>query len=414
MNRILILLTLCLLFSCENEDIIPEPILTPLITIDSENADINSGKRFYFVTTLEGKFLGFKQIEGLKINVLHIESAEIPDKFNVHRLYIFDNSDIQILESFFNTDQTLFTHKPVCESTFEKIGNCSINITGPTYEVYILSYPGGSYSSTSPSGIYSIHENLETILYNGYNFLFTFLKKDQQYYYKYFFDLSPTETYSFQLDPTTMETNFNLKVLNAPEGIFFTDESNIQSVILSNTCFYRGTNLYNEVSNNAKTLSIFATPIDNEKYYKCNIIMQDENGKEYTYLRNGELPEFIPSLDCDITSANMDYDDIEITTNGSFDFIYGYYRVESDNVRNWFFYSDDDDMIKFPDIPAEITEQYPTLISSTFFETSTVKGEISLFEYSDINNYSDYMSDLLLNKYLGENSTLQRLTVRNY
>jgi hypothetical protein len=110
----------------------------------------------------------------------------------------------------------------------------------------------------------------------------------------------------------------------------------------------------------------------------------------------------------------LDYDNISITTQGSFDFIAGYYMGELNNAKSWEFHSDNPDLIEFPEIPAEIAEQYPGLTSSTFFETTTVLGYIWLSEYSEIENYSDFMSELNLNRYLGENSAVQKLTVKNY
>lgn len=414
MKRILILLTLCLLLSCDHENVTPEAKLNTLITVETDIGELYYGKRFYFVTTLDGELLAYKQIENQEINTLYTENDIIPDKFNVHRLFIPNDYEIRFLESFFNTNQTSFTDKSVCGETIESIGNCTIHITGPTYQSYLISYPGGAISASSPNQIYTINRNIETNLYQEHNFLFTFLKRDQQYFYKYFFDLSPNETYSFELDPTTMDTNFNLTVLNAPEGMSFLDQCAIRSVILGNLCYYRTCELYCENSNDAKTLLIFTTPIDHEKYYRSHIHLVVEDSKEYTYEKNGNLPESIPSLDFDITNSSLDYDNISISTNGSFDFISGNYRGEYNNSKNWQFYSDNPDLIKFPDIPVEITEQYPSITSGTFFETSTVKGYISLNEYSEVENYSDFISEFELNRYLGENSAWQKLTVRNY
>lgn len=417
MKRILTLLTLCLLFACnkENEDVIPETKLNPLITIDSENDGVlYYGKRFYFVTTLDGELLGYTQIKNQNTNVLYTESAVIPDKFNVHRLYVSNDNEVRFLESFFNTDQTYFTHNPICGNSFESIGNCTIHIEGPTYTNYVISYPSGSIGGFSPNQIYSLNRDIEVSLFQDYNFIFTFLKRDQQYYYKYYFDLNPNEIYSFELDPATMNTNFDLNVLSAPDGMSFSDEGDIESVILSNLCYYRVCALYSEISSDAKTLSIFATPMDHEIYYRCRINLLVDDDKTYTYQKNGELPELIPSLDFDITSTSLAYDNISFTTTGSYDLFSGNYMGENGNLKSWKFYSDHPEMIKFPDIPAEITEQYPTLASGTFFETLEINGFISLHEYSEINNYSDFMSELELNRYLGENSALQQLTVRNY
>jgi hypothetical protein len=401
------------LFSCDHENVTPEAKPNTLITVNTNLSELYFGKRFYFVTNLDGELLAYKQLENQEINVLYTENSIIPDKFNVHRLYVSNDNEIRFLESFFHTNQTSFTHKSVCEDVLESIGNCTINISGPTFTSYLISYPGGSVYAYSANEIYTINRNIETHLYDGHNFLFTFLQKDQQYYYKYFLDLNPNEIYNFELDPNTMNTNYNLKVLNAPESMFFLDQCNIQSVILGGLCYPSVCRLYSEISNDSIQLSIFVTPIGLEKYYKCRFHLLVEDDKEYTYHKLGNLPEFIPTLDFDITNSNLDFNNISLTTNGSFDVIIGNYRTES-NSKSWKFYSDNPDFIKFPDIPAEITDQYPTLTSSTYFGTSTVEGYISLNEYNEIENYSDFMSDFELNRYLGENSALQKLTVRNY
>lgn len=413
MKRILTLLILSLLFSCNKEDLTPEANPHTFITVETNIGELYTGKRFYFATTLDGELLAYKQLENQEINVLYTENA-IPDKFNVHRLYVSNDGEIRFLESFFNTNQTSFSNQPICENPIPKTGNCTIHISGPTYSRYMFSYPGGAYVSYSPNGFYTINHNIETSLYEGYNFLFTFLKREQQYYYKYFLDLNPNEIYDFELDPNTMDTNYSQKILNAPEGMLFLNQSSIQSVIIGGLCYNRVCQLYSEISIDSTKLSTFVTPIGLEKYYKSYIHMLVEDNKKYTYQKHGDLPESIPTLDFDITNSSLeDYNNLSLSTSGSFDVISGTFRMET-NAKNWRFYSDNADMLKFPLIPAEITEQYPTLTSTTYFETSTIMGYISLNDYGVIANYSDFIADFERNKYLDENKSLQTLTVSNY
>jgi len=412
MKRILLLLTLCLLFSCEQDDVTPEDKPNILITVTTNVFELYYGNRFYFVTDLDGDLLAYKQLEKQETNVLYTDNSVIPDKFNVHRLYVSNDYEAWFLESFLNTSQTSFTHYSGCENPLHSIGNCTINITGPTYKSYLISYPGGGASGYSPNEIFTLNRTFETYLYEGHNFLYTFLHREQQYFYKYFFDLNPNETYSFELDPNTMNTNYNMQVLDAPEDMhFLTNHSTIYSVILGGLCYYSACILYKETSIDSTQMSIFITPCGLEKYYKCQIHLQVEDDKEYGYYKHGSLPEYIPTLDFDINNYNLDVDNISLTTSSSFDVISGHYRNET-NAKNWQFYTDIADNIKFPEIPEEITDQHPAITSETFFGTATVAGSITLNKYSEIENYSEFMSDFELNKYLGENSALQKLTVK--
>jgi len=216
------------------------------------------------------------------------------------------------------------------------------------------------------------------------------------------------------MDPASMDTNFNVTVLDAPEGMYFKNyQYSISSVIVGNLMYYSRCELYGENSNKDKTFSIFTTPNDHQKYYKCRINMLDENNKEYALETTGNIPQSIPALDFDISASNLDYDDISINTTGSFDFISGIYR-ETGNSRNWTFYSDDPIAITFPELPAEITQIHPNLTSDTFFETETYQGYITLNEYSEVDNYADFISELNINRYQGENSTRLKLMVKNY
>jgi len=115
-------------------------------------------------------------------------------------------------------------------------------------------------------------------------------------------------------------------------------------------------------------------------------------------------------LDFDLSILSMDLDDIEITCTGTYDFISGYYRVDN-NSKNWYFYSDNPDMIKFPDIPSEITEIYPNITGSTFFETASLQSSISLNDYSDIENYGDFLTEFEWNRRIVDNSTGQKLRI---
>ena len=413
MKRIVIILIASLLISCEPENESPESNLNNFITVDPNNWWLQNGQCFYFVTTLDGELIAFKKLENHKINTLYFENDITPDKFNVHRLHVPNDSDHRYLRSYYNTSQSSFTDNYFCEQLEDPIGDCKIHISGPTYETYILSSPSGSTISSTfyPN---TINRTIETDLYQEHSFLFTFLKMDQQYYYKYFFDLNPDEIYSFELDPTIMETNFDLQVLNAPGGMFFIDNCEVKNVILGKSCYYTYCRLYSEISSDSTTLSIFNTPINPGKYFQSRIHLLLEDGKEYIYVKKGNLPEFIPLLDFDISSFSLDYDNISIKTTESFDFISGYYRGENHPYKSWSFYSDNPDLIKFPDFPEEITELYPSITFNTFFDTLTIEGNISLIENSEIENYTNFLAHFDYSRNQGENSALQNLTIKNY
>ena len=414
MKRIVIILIVSLFLSCERENESPGSNLNTFISVDPNNWWIDNGEYFYFVTTLDGELIAFKKLEDHKINTLYFENDITPNKFNVHRLYVPNDSDHRYLKSYFNTNQTSFTDNQDCEQLPDLIGDCKIHITGPSYETYILSSPSGGMISTVFYQNNPINRTIETDLYQEHSFLFTFLKKDQQYYYKYFFDLNPDENYSFELDPTTMDTDFDIQLLNAPEEMFFLEDCKIKNVILGKLCYYSYCRLYSEINGDSTTLSIFNTPINPGKYFQSRIHLQVKDSKEYIYLKNGNLPGFIPPLGFDISASNLDYDNISITTTGSFDFINGYYRGENYPYKSWSFNSDNPDLIKFPDIPAEITELYPSITIDTFFDTLTVEANISLIEYSEYENYAEYLADYGYIRDLGENSALQNLSIKNY
>lgn len=412
MKKILTFLILALLFSCEKDNETPEAEPEIFITIATNVFELSYADRHYFITDLDGQLLVYKKLEMQETNILYAENFEIPDKFNVHRLYVSKEYDVHYLESFLNTSQTSYTHYSACESPLQSMGNCTVNIVGPTYTSYLISYPAGGNGGYSPNQSHALNRTCETYLYDGHNFLYALLHRDQQYYYQYFFDLEPNEIYNFELDPNTMNTDYNIQIVDAPEGTLFLN-GHIKSVILGGPCYYSRCSVYEEISTDSTQMSIFITPCGLEKYYQSNIYLQVDENRDYRFSKHGDIPEYIPLLDFDFTNYNLDVDNISLTTSGSYDIINGNYRNET-NAKNWDFYTDIAENIKFPEIPEEITNQHPTITNDAFFGTSNVAGTISLIEYTEIDNYPEFMSDFEQYKRLGENAASQTLTVRNY
>ena len=401
-----------MIISCEKDDETSEVKPEVLITVSTNISELNYGNRFYFVTDMDGKLLAYKQLEKQETNVLYSNNAVIHEKFNVHRLFVSLNYESWFMESFLNTSQTFYTQHSACEPPEQNSGNCTIQVIGPTYKVYLLSYPGGSETGYSINEMTPINRTFDTFLYDGYNFLYTFLHREQQYFYKYFHDLEPNETYTFELDPSTMYTDSDIHILDAPVGMYFDDNhSSIYSIVLGGLCYHKPYLLYSETSDDSMQLSTFITSCGLELYYKSQIYLQLDNGIQYRYNKHGSLPEYIPALNFGFTDYNLDLDNISITTHGSFDVVTGRYRNLT-NAKSWQFYADISD-IEFPDIPEQITNIHPGISNESFFGTPTVYGYISLEEFTHIENYADFMSDLEQNRFLGENAASQKLSVSN-
>lgn len=412
MTRLFIILTAYILLSCDSDEVLPEARLDPFITIEADNGYF--GQVFYFATTLEGELLGYVEIESRKINTLNSDSSLFPEKYNVHRLYISDNSNVKRLESFFNTSKNHFVEKDNCDDPYVSLGNCNIQISGPTYQNFLISAPTQGAGNSSLNETFNIEENIDTELYQDHNFLFTFLKRNQKYYYEYFFDLSPNENYWFELNPNTMNTDYEMKLLDAPEGMIFLDDGNIQSVILSKKCFSSRYNLFSERSMENNNLSVFTTPIDHVKYYTCLFNLSVDNKKEYTYITEGSIPDLIPQLEFDITNSNLEINNLSITPTGKYDAILGDFRGEVSSLKNWIFYSDNPNTIKFPEFPSEILKIYPSLTGTGFFETSNVISKVSLYDHSEITNYLDFINQLELRSDFDHKMELKILTVKNH
>jgi len=384
-----------------------------ILRIYVDNSIYNYAQAVYFVTNSEGVLIASKKVENSTTNILYKDESIELEAYNLHK-FVFYNDSTYYLESLFDINLSYFTDNQCCnaQNMFPYIGNCSFNFTDiPQCDWYSMHFPSGGQANLPGSR--------STDLFTGNNFLFTFIKKSNNYYYKYYYDFTPGQTYSISLDTNLMESDVVIKYINAPENLKFKDSYIRRYLNGDYMCYAADHGIYTEEQDDSTRLNIVCPPDNNEpfKYYYSKLgFVNTNDSKQYLYSYLGDIPSNIPQFNFDIEIQNYHMDELDILLFGEYDFLYGEYSMGQgySNLNKWKFYTNNSENVEFPVLPGEVLRLMPDLTSGSFIERENSFYKFSVYNVNEIIDYNDFINKYLNCRQTDKYQEYQMISIREY
>ncbi len=408
MKYLYIVVLSIVLFSCEKEN---NPEKKILIEVDANSSSLNDKDIVYFITSLDGELLASKKIENNTLNVIYNETNIGQEKYNVHRFENISNSEYNLI-SFFNTDKKLFEEKERCSTPFydvyKYLGTCIFNFVDiPNYDYYDV-----CHSSGGSGGNTSIKQEQQCDFYNGYGFLYTFIKENNSFYYKYYDNFVPNTTYDISLNTDLMKSDMQIHTIPIPQNLNVYSVFNQGCFDYVAQCYTTSHYNYTETDYDLGEIKIIVPPNSSVKHYESEFTFSNEN-KKYVYFNRGAIPTSIPQYNFNIELNSDDIDNIDFKITGDYGLLLGEYNGENFD-KNWKFYTDNPAYVNFPVLPDEILALNPYISKDDFSGTQLQHSSFKLINDKDKNSYVDFKSILDHNFNINNANDRQYITIEQW
>ena len=307
------------------------------------------------------------------------------NKFDIH--FVISYTDIYATEHYFLETHrdfkpgklTLYSVIPSPATIVPQIGSASITVTDlPNEFNYSIGYGrGSSLQNSGTSGQFS-RSILLFDLPNGLCDAYILIESDNEQGFMRLYDLEPNGTYEISFD------EFNKKMISKTAKLDETDQSITYYLIrgyAEKNNFSIGTALYkSSPSYYSKVHDLDFRLPKNLDLFKDYSTWQQVNGTDYRYtsIIYGSIETEFNMLNAYAEFKNIDIDNTQLEITGNFDvrqLIFYSQKYNEDGYpivdNQWLDYGKSDHS-SFPNVPTEILEIYPWLVTDTFTEVDDI------------------------------------------
>lgn len=404
---------LIIVLSCKkekNDDIITASKKDTLIVIDESNNNLGLIKVIYFVTSLNGNLIASQSMEKNSINVIYISDSIKHVRFNVHKFTYLESSNSFSLESVLNTDKVYYNDNDPCKGTnpYNYMGDCNFKFNDISNDdLYSISFPMSGQEG------YGISPYTSASLFTDNNYLFTFTKKGDHYFYKYYHDLMPGKTYQISLNTDSMKTDVEVDTISAPPNYKFDSFNSILACLNGDyECYYSAHGIFNKPIDNGTKLLVVSPPSHLYKYYHSVYNLVGVKNEEYSYFHLGNIPKNIPAFNFNLNIVDSSINNVSINTTGKFDFLLGEYLADyTTNVNNWKFYTDNSTKVVFPKLPEDVKKLVPFLSEETFTKGINSYFNFTLYDIEGVDSYEGFINTYDRYSNLKQYQIFQRISI---